>query len=240
MSNQRQGAPIVRIVLVDDDQDTQDILVPYLTGEGFRVYGVDDGQEALESLRHFAPDLVILDVRLPSLNGWQVLRQLRSFSDVPVMMITAAAREDDDVVHGLDLGADDYLVKPFPLKVLRARVQALLRRSAWQETDWTRSTYVDHHLMIDLRREVVTVGGARVAMSSLEYRLLRLLVANVNQAVPTLEIIESLWANEADESYMSYVRIYISRLREIIEPDSRQPQYIVTEHGFGYRFVGQG
>ncbi len=199
-----------------------------------------NGPEALESLRHFAPDLVLLDVRLPSLDGWQVLRQLRAFSDVPVMMITAVAREDEDIVHGLDLGADDYLTKPFSLKVLRARVQALLRRSAWRDSDWVRSTYVDHHLMIDLRRDVVTVGGERVSMSSLEYRLLRLLVANANQAIPTLEIIEKLWAEEADETYMPYVRIYISRLREIIEPDSRNPQYIVTEHGFGYRFVGQG
>lgn len=227
----------MRVVIIDDDDDTHDFLIPYLKSEGFDTYSAYSGRTGLELVHSKDPDVIVLDVQLPQDDGWEICRSIRSFSSVPILMISAVAQDDDDVIRGLSLGADDYLLKPLRLNVFGARLRALLRRST--SPAWPANTlaYVDHRLMIDLYRRQVYVQGTRISLSSLEFRLLELLVSSRNQVVPTLEIVENLWSDETDLEYMRYVRVYIRRLREALEPDPRHPQYIITEHGLGYQFV---
>jgi DNA-binding response OmpR family regulator len=229
----------MRIVLVDDDADTHEVLTTYLESEGFDVLSAYTGPEGIYLVREHDPDLVILDIELPYMDGWDVCQRIRSFSGVPILMITAVAREDTDIVRGLDIGADDYLLKPIRLEVLKARVRALLRRSTNFDRLDKRRSYVDTRLVVDLDREQVQVEGQRISLSFLEYRLLRILVINIDRAVPMLEIVGELWSENVDDGYARYVRIYIQRLRSLIEPDPHNPRYIVTEHGFGYRFSSQ-
>ena len=225
------------IILIDDEPDTHQVLGLYLESHGFKVHSAYSGADGLTLMNQHHPDLVILDVLLPQLPGWEVCERIRAFSDVPIMMISALADQEEDVIHGLDVGADDYLSKPLRLGVLRARINALLRRSALPPRRQRRRSYVDAHLMINLDREEVYVCGERVQPSALEYRLLSALVESAGYAVPTAELVEELWSETMYEDYARYVRIYVGRLREIIEPDPRNPRYIVTEYGFGYRFV---
>ena len=227
----------MRVVIIDDDSDTHDVLIPYLKSEGFDTYSAYSGTAGLEIVRGKDPDLVVLDVQLPQEDGWEICRSIRSFSNVPILMISAVAQDDNDVIHGLSLGADDYLLKPLRLNVFGARLRALLRRSTSPAWEANTLAYIDHRLMIDLSRRQVYVQGTRVSLSNLEFRLLELLLSSRNQVVPTLEIVENLWSDETNLEYMRYVRIYIRRLREALEPDPHHPQYIITEHGFGYRFV---
>jgi len=227
----------MRVVIIDDDTDTHDFLIPYLKSEGFDTYSAFSGKTGLEAVQSEDPDLIVLDVQLPQVDGWDVCRSIRSFSGVPILMISAIAQEDDDVVRGLSLGADDYLLKPIRLNVFGARLRALLRRSANPSWQVNKLAYIDHHLIIDLYRRHVVVQGSRLLLSNLEFRLLEILVANRNHTVPTLEIVEELWSDQTTPDYMHYVRIYIKRLREALEADPRHPQYIITEHGLGYQFV---
>lgn len=152
-------------------------------------------------------------------------------------MISAVALEHTDQIHSLLIGADDYMTKPLPLPVFKARIQALLRRSTnWQDG---RQVYVDAHLKIDLYRKEVFIQGRQVFLSDLEYRLLELLVVNRNQTVPMAEIIEQLWFSEVSKNHAYHVRSYIMRLRRLIEPDMNASRYLINEHGLGYRFDSQ-
>lgn len=227
----------MNIILIDDEPDTHDVLSWYLESHGFKVHSAYSGADGLALMNQHNPDLIILDVFLPQLPGWEICERIRLFSDVPILMISAVAHHEEDVIHGLNIGADDYLTKPLRLDILRARINALLRRSSIQSHRQRRQTYVDAHLTVNLDREEVYVRGERVQLSSLEYRLLALLVMSAGYPVPTIEVIEELWSETTYEDYVRYVRIYVGRLREIIEPDPRSPRYIVTEYGFGYRFV---
>lgn len=229
----------MRVVIIDDDPDTQEYITLFLESEGFDAYSAQNGVDGLRLTQECDPDLVILDIQLPQMDGWDTCKQIRSFSGVPVLMISAIARDEADIIHGLKIGADDFLIKPLHPRLLMARIDALLRRShnvAWRDSH---RVYIDSHLKIDLHRQEVFVRGERVPLSFLEYRLLDLLVNNANHAVPTLQIIEELWSERVADDYARYVRIYVGRLRKLIEPDLRQPRYIVTEHGFGYRFNPQ-
>ncbi len=230
----------MRIVLIDDDPDTHDVIITYLSSEGFDAQSAYSGAEGIELIQEANADLVILDVELPHVDGWDVCQQIRFFSDVPILMISAVARDDADIVRGLNLGADDYLLKPIRLEVLKARVQALLRRGLKSRNPGRCQGYIDSRLVIDLDRGQVYVEGKRVPLSFLEFRLLEILVTNIGIAVPTAEIVEALWSESAESNgYARYVRIYIQRLRELIEPDPHDPRYIVSEHGFGYLFCAQ-
>jgi DNA-binding response OmpR family regulator len=149
------------------------------------------------------------------------------------------ARDDADIIRGLSIGADDYMTKPLYLRMLDARLKALLRRShsvTWREA---RQAYIDNRLVIDLHREQVLVNGKAVSLTALEYGLLALLVRNAGQVIPTIAIVEELWSEAVIDDYGRYVRIYVKRLREIIEPNPGSPRYIMNEHGVGYRFVPQ-
>ncbi len=227
----------MRTVLIDDDSDTHEFLVPYLKSQGLDTFSAYDGSTGLQVIHRRDPDLVILDIQLPEVDGWEVCQRIRSFSNVPILLISAVAKEEDDIIRGLTLGGDDYLTKPIRLEVFGAHLRALLRRST--DTVWRsdRQAYIDDHLVIDLYRQQVYVKKSRVSLSSLEFRLLELLVRNRGVPVPTIEIVQELWADASEDDYLQYVRIYIRRLREIIEPDARNPQYIINEWGVGYRFT---
>ncbi len=226
----------MRILVIDDDPDTCHLVDVVLGAEGHEVRSATSGEEGLQFLGRAHPDLVILDVMLPHLYGWEVCRHIRTFSDIPVVMISAFARTADDMVHGLECGADDYLPKPLDFNLLRAKVRVLLRRNAQGERRGEHPAYVDAHLTVDLQHQQVYVQGNPVHLSPLEWQLLEILVRNINQAVPAIEIVEELWPGADVDARVSHVYVYVERLRRVIEPDPQNPRYVVTEHGLGYRF----
>ena len=229
----------MRVAIIEDDPDTQEYITIYLESEGYEVFASDTGPEGIEQIKRHDPDVVMLDIQLPGMNGWDVCQQIRSFTNVPILIISSVAQEEEDIIRGLGLGADDYLLKPIRPTILKARLTALLRRSV--DVSWRRGrvAYVDERLTIDLHREEVVVDGQRVTLSFLDYQLLSILVRNINHVVSSLDIIETMWSESGQEDYAQYVRIYIGRLRKIIEPDPSNPRYIVTERGIGYRFISQ-
>ncbi len=229
----------MRVAIIEDDPDTQEYITIFLESEGYEVFASVTGAEGIEQIKRHDPDVVMLDIQLPGMNGWDVCQQIRSFTNVPILIISSVAQEEEDIIRGLGLGADDYLLKPIRPTILKARLTALLRRSV--DVSWRkgRVAYVDERLTIDLHREEVVVDGQRVTLSFLDYQLLSLLARNINHVVSSLDIIETLWSETGQEDYAQYVRIYIGRLRKIIEPDPSNPRYILTERGIGYRFVSQ-
>jgi DNA-binding response OmpR family regulator len=229
----------MRVLLVDDDQDTHEFITAYLASAGFEVQSAYTGPDGIYATETHRPDVLLLDIELPFMDGWDVCRRIRMISDVPILMISAVAQGEHDVVRGLNAGADDYLLKPFHLDVLKARIHALLRRSITYRQHNSHIGYIDPHLTVDLRQGKVFVQGKQFPLSFLEQRLLELLVANSNATVTSIEIIEALWSDHVEESYLRYVRIYVQRLREVIEPDPHKPVYIVTDYGLGYRFCSQ-
>ena len=207
-----------------------------LRSAGYDVGSVAEGQAALEYLATERPDLVILDVMLPGQDGFQVLQQIRDWSDVFVLMLTATP-EPQNIVHGLSLGADDYLTKPFNMNELLARVAALLRRKQPWQTD------VPTHLQrgpieVDIARRSVTVNGTSVDLTPTEYRLLLYFVQHSGQVLTHEQILQHVWGPEyGGES--QYVWVNIGRLRQKIEAEPKSPKLIVTERGIGYRLVAE-
>lgn len=223
------------ILVVDDEPRMIQFIRMNLELEGYRVVQASDGLEALDKVRDELPDLVILDVMMPDLDGFETLRILRETSDVPVIMLTVKS-EEDDIVRGLGLGADDYVTKPFSPRELSSRVQALLRRSELPATVEKTEIRIDDRLTIDFARREVIVEGERIQLRPTEYRLLYHLVNNAGWVVPHETLLQKVWGYEyRDETH--YLRLYITYLRQKIEQDSAHPQYILTERGIGYRFV---
>lgn len=225
-----------RILVVDDNLNLLRGLRDSLEGAGYQVITAGGGREAMCLVYAERPDLIILDVMMPELDGWQVCRRVREMSDVPIVMLTAKA-ERKDVIKGLDLGADDYLVKPFSVEELLARVRATLRRV---RTDPTPSGegYSDDYLSISLNDRRITVNGELVKLTPTEYKLLALLVKNKGRVLEFRHILESVWGAEyVDET--DYVRTYVWHLRRKLEPDPKSPRYLVSELSIGYRFEPQ-
>lgn len=222
----------MHVLIIDDDAECCDLLKTFLESEGFSVCTTLTGIKGLQLVRQLHPALVILDVMIPGMGGREVCRHIRFFSDVPILMISSVARQVGDMVEGLNLGADDYLAKPLDFDLLAAKVTALLRRSGMVGWRQEHPIYVDSYLMIDLQHQRVCAQGGLVSLSPLEYQLLELLVCNVNQIVPSLEITERLWPGQAEES-TDRLRTHIKRLREAIEPEPRNPQYVLNEQGLG-------
>jgi DNA-binding response OmpR family regulator len=224
-----------RILVVDDEERMVRFIHLNLEHDGFRVIDAFNGSQALERLRTGMPDLVILDVMMPDIDGFEVLRTIREFSTVPVIMLTAKS-EEEDRVRGLELGADDYVTKPFSPRELVSRVRAVLRRTEMTSGAKHGPIDVDEYLKLDFDRHEIWVGGKLVNLRPTEYRLLYYLVQNAGWVVTHDQILTHVWGYEyRDQPH--YVRLYINYLREKIEKDPAKPQYILTERGTGYRFV---
>jgi DNA-binding response OmpR family regulator len=224
-----------RILVVDDEPRMIGFIRMNLELEGYQVIEAHNGLEALESIRTQLPDVVLLDVMMPELDGFETLRMLREFSSVPVIMLTAKGEEDDKVI-GLELGADDYVTKPFGPRELSSRVRAVLRRADMPNTPDRALLRIDDRLSVDFNRREVIVNGEHIKLRPTEYRLLYHLIENAGWTVPHEQLLAKVWGYEyRDETH--YVRLYINYLREKIEEDPSNPRYIQTERGVGYRFI---
>ncbi|MDY6873351.1 MAG: response regulator transcription factor [Chloroflexota bacterium] len=224
-----------RILVVDDEKRMVGFIRLNLEQDGFVVVEAFNGTEALDRLRDSLPDLILLDVMMPDIDGFEVLRMIREISQVPVIMLTAK-EEEDDKVKGLELGADDYITKPFSPRELVSRIKAVLRRGGTFEEDEEGVIEVDDRLKIDFGRREVWVDGELVKLRPTEYRLLYHLVRNAGWVLTHDQILTKVWGYEyRDEPH--YVRLYINYLRKKIEEDPSNPKYILTERGVGYRFV---
>lgn len=224
-----------RILVVDDEERMVRFIRLNLEHDGFLVTEAFRGAQALDRLRTAIPDLVLLDVMLPDLDGFEVLRIVREFSKVPVIMLTAKGEENDRVT-GLELGADDYVTKPFSPRELVSRVRAVLRRTETATGSIHGLIQVDDHLKMDFDRHEVWVNNELVDLRPTEYRLLYHLVQNAGWVVSHDQILTNVWGYEyRDQPH--YVRLYINYLRKKIEVDPANPKYILTERGIGYRFL---
>ncbi len=226
-----------KILIVDDEPAFVRLVEQVLTHKGYEVLQAGNGQEALRLLFNHKPDLVLLDVVMPKMDGWQTLNRIRDVTDIPVIMLTGKQVTERDIVHGLDYGADDYLLKPVGNRELVARVKAALRRAELPSTlDAKREiTYNDDFLSVNINERKVIVNGKRVKLTPREFRLLALLVENAGYILTHKQILEKVWGWEYTDD-LDYVRIYISHLRQKIEPAPALPRYILTEPGVGYSF----
>lgn len=224
-----------RILVVDDERRMVGFIRLNLEQDGFEVIEAYNGTQALDRLRDSLPDLILLDVMMPDIDGFDILRTIREISQVPVIMLTAKG-EEDDKVKGLELGADDYVTKPFSPRELVSRVKAVLRRGSFAEDDDEGVIEVDKRLRIDFSKREVWVNDQLVKLRPTEYRLLYHLVQNAGWVLTHDQILTKVWGYEyRDEPH--YVRLYINYLRKKIEVDPANPVYILTERGVGYRFV---
>lgn len=224
-----------RILVVDDERRMVGFIRLNLEQDGFIVIEAFNGTDALNRLRDSLPDLILLDVMMPDIDGFEVLQMIREISQVPVIMLTAKG-EEDDKVKGLEWGADDYITKPFSPRELVSRVRAVLRRGASFDEDEEGIIEVDDRLKIDFGRREVWVAGELVKLRPTEYRLLYHLVRNAGWVLTHDQILTKVWGYEyRDEPH--YVRLYVNYLRKKIEEDPSNPEYILTERGVGYRFV---
>jgi DNA-binding response OmpR family regulator len=224
-----------RILVVDDEERMVRFIRLNLEHDGFQVSEAFNGKEAIQKMRDLTPDLILLDVMMPDLNGFEVLETIREISNVPVIMLTAKG-EEDDRVRGLELGADDYVTKPFSPRELVSRAKAVLRRTESASGSMHGLIEVDERLKIDFDRREIWLEGKLVKLRPTEYRMLYHLVQNAGWVVSHDQLLTKVWGYEyRDEPH--YVRLYINYLRQKLEADPSNPVYILTERGVGYRFV---
>lgn len=224
-----------RILVVDDEERMVRFIRLNLEHDGFQVSEAYRGVEAIQKLRDSMPDVVLLDVMMPDIDGFEVLKMIREISTVPVIMLTAKG-EEDDRVRGLELGADDYITKPFSPREMVSRVKAVIRRMESSGAGIHGLIEVDEHLKIDFNRREVWLDNKLVKLRPTEYRLLYHLVQNAGWVVTHDQLLSKVWGYEyRDEPH--YVRLYINYLRQKLEQDPSNPKYILTERGVGYRFV---
>lgn len=222
------------ILVVDDEPDYRELLSDELQGQGFTLLFACDGAQALDVLQRQAPDLVLLDILMPRMDGWEACHRIRQISDVPIIMLTCLGR-DEDKVRGLELGADDYLAKTASRAELIARIRAVLRRRHYPIVRGD-AIHLGDRLTLDCSRRQVIVDGRPVRLSAHELQLLTCLVENAGRLLTHQSLLTHVWgweyANDVD-----YLKVYIHHLRQKICPDPRHPRYILTERGLGYRFV---
>lgn len=223
------------ILTADDDPQLLRLVTRNLQLEGYEVLAASDGQQALEQVEQQSPDLVLLDVMMPRLDGFSVTHKVREFSSVPIIILTARG-QDQDKIRGLDLGADDYLTKPFSIEELLARVRAVLRRSqfsAKEHAQGLQSIMATGELTIDFAQHLVTLAGKLLALTPTEYRLLAYLAQNVGRIITQDLLLEHVWGPEyLGEGHM--LQVNINRLRRKLEEDPAHPRYILTMIGVGY------
>ena len=227
----------MKVLIVDDEQPIRDALARKLRRDGFTVTVAANGLEGLRAFHAERPDVVVLDYKMPEMDGLTVCQRIREVAETPVMMLSAKAITEEDVIEGLNAGADEYLIKPVRLNEFVARVQALLRR-AQMSSVVSDAGYNDGYLVIDPQRRHVYANSNKVHLTPTEFKLLIVLMENAGRVVPQRELLEQVWGREyIDDVY--YPRVYVSQLRRKIEPDPANPTYIQTEHRVGYRFEKQ-
>ena len=224
-----------RVLVIDDDDDIRGLVVTLLTRAGITVRNASNGRDGLRDFHSWRPDLVVLDVSMPELDGWNVLDRIRDMSAVPVLMLTARGDELERV-RGLQAGADDYVVKPFGRQELVARVQALLRRASQSSSQEEQERYADAYLSIDWGQHRVTVGEREVQLTPLEFRLLSTFVRNPRQVLSREQLLELVWG-DAFGVGGDQVKLYIGYLRRKLDPTASDAVPIETVRGFGYRYT---
>ncbi|HRW05969.1 MAG TPA: response regulator transcription factor [Caldilineaceae bacterium] len=223
-----------KILVIDDDVSLGQAIRLTFARTGAEVFTAVDGRDGLRQFYEHRPDLVILDVRMPDIDGWETCRQIRLLSNVPIIMLTTLDK-DEDILRGFDYGADDFVTKPFSRDVLLARARAVLRRVELLNEAEDHAVYNDDHLNIDLRKRRIIVDGEPTQLTATEFRLLSYLLQNAGQILTYQNILDKVWGWEYQDS-IDYVHVYISHLRRKLEADPRNPRYVLTERGVGYRF----
>jgi two-component system KDP operon response regulator KdpE len=228
-----------KILVVDDDPVQLRLVEQILTSHGYGVVKAGSGEEGIRQVYESKPDLVILDVLMPGIDGWQTCRCIREASNVPIIMLTGKHKSEDDIVRGLEAGADEYLAKPVGNRELLARVRAALRRAGKFSGERSRKNTIFSHeqLTVDMTERKVTLKGEKLKLTPREFRLLALLMQNAGHIMSHQQLLENVWGWEYIDD-VDYVRIYISHLRQKIELDPSEPRYILTEPGVGYYFSG--
>ena len=222
-----------RVLVVDDEEMIVRTVRAYLEREGFKTYAAYDGEEALQEFADKGPDLIVLDLMLPKMSGIDVTKRIRTRSNVPIIMLTAKAAETDRIV-GLELGADDYVVKPFSPRELVARVRAVLRRSEGKSAEPERIEVGD--LAIDLKAREVTLAGKSVELTPTEFDLLVFLARHPGQVFTRLQLLREVQGYTYD-SFARTIDTHVKNIRRKLDEDPKNPRYILTVHGVGYRFT---
>lgn len=225
-----------KILVIDDDPYLRQLVTHTFSSSEAYLYTASDGSEGLRQFFDQQPDLVILDLMMPKLDGWAVCEQIRQMSSVPIIMLTALSSEED-IVRGLEAGAVDFITKPVRPKVLVARARAALRRIELPSGQDT-TVYTDQHLTIDLGSYQVLVGDQPVKLTVTEFKLLAYLYQNADQVLTSEQILAHVWGNSSKDN-TEYVHVYASNLRQKLEKDPKKPEYLLTVHGVGYRFKKQ-
>lgn len=221
---------VLSILVVEDDEDTSEVVCTLLQDAGFETIAVDRGETALDEIAAIAPDLVLLDLRLPDMNGLEILRTVRSHSFLP-MIVLSGYGTDRDRVHALEAGADDYMAKPFSPEELIARVRALLRRVEWTPKPETKLRV--RRLELDMPRRQASISGKRLHLTPIEYGILVTLMRNAGKIVSHDDLLRAVWGENYKGDY-SVLRVNVSRLRQKLEENARRPTYVVTVPGRGY------
>lgn len=223
------------ILVIDDDRILVQLVASTLQQDGYQVMIAYDGQEGLRQMYTGRPDLIILDINMPTMDGWTVCQRIREVSNIPVVMLTAQG-DPEEIIRGLDMGADDYILKPFELHVLMARVRANLRRATTEPILLKQDiVYSDDYLTINLEEHRVSVKGEPIRLTPTEFNLIAHLVEASPRIVPYRDLLEQIWGFEYIDD-IDYLRVYIWHLRRKIEPSPKDPTYIINELGIGYRF----
>jgi len=228
-----------KVLIVEDDPEMNRLLELDLKRHGYDVRTATNGLEGLRAFHDLRPNLVVLDVALPGMDGMTVCQRIRELSNVPILIITAHAITEEQMAEGLNLGADEYLIKPLRHLEFHARLNALLRRAqAGEDANSQHARYEDDYLTVDLGARRVTVRGAEVRLTPTEFKLLATFIRNAGQVLTFQQLLEQVWGYEYSTEH-HYPRIYVSHLRRKIELDAKAPTYIQNEYGVGYRFVGK-
>ena len=223
-----------KVLLIDDDAELLQLATVIFKKEGAQVITALDGMEGVSKLFTHHPDLIILDVMMPGMNGFDVCERIRQVSNTPLIMLTALNHEQE-MLRGLEAGADDFLSKPFNADILLARAKTVLRRSEHLKTPSDQFNYDNGHLSIDVARRDVLINNKRIKLTPVEFRLLTYLARNAGKVLTFEQILTNVWGNEYRGS-MDYVHVYISHLRRKLGEDTKTPRYILTLHGIGYIF----
>ena len=228
------------VLIIDDDVELARLLQIDLKRNGFRASVAKTGLEGLRLFQEIKPDIIVLDVALPMMDGMTVCERIRKVSNAPILMMTAHAVSENDIAHGLNIGADEYMLKPFGKIEFNARINALLRRANIASTDDLTEPimlYQDEYLKVDLKARRVFVDDKEVRLTPTEFKLIATFIGNPGAVLTFNDLLEQVWGVEYTTEH-HYPRIYVSHLRKKIEPDAKNPTYIHNEYGVGYRFVG--